>query len=1373
MELFIQSTNPALWRIVTDGPIEVKTKADKWSDDDMKNVQKNAQAMNLMYCALGREEFNRVSSCKSAKEIWDKLCVTYEGTNLVKSSRINMLKHEFELFQMNAGESIRDMCDRFQNIVNKLEALGKIYENEDLVRKILWSLPKQWRPKITAIEESKNLADINLDELYGSLITHEEVLKREEVMDEPKVKKIIAFRTEVDPPDDDLDDYDDNELSLLSKHVSRLLKFRRDKRRNGSNWNKTKGAESESSKESKSLFKNGGKMKKESSVQTNSAGCFNCGKLGHIKAECPWVKREKAFQATWDGTDSDEDTSESEEVQAFMATTTNLKTSQETEHKLDVCYQSSVMTDDWVLDSGCSHNMTGNRDLFHDLKQVNKGKVSFGDNSFSKIIGIGSIKINDKTFLNKVFLVEGLKHNLLSISQICGDTNRVIFESDLCYVESIKDHKILFTGFRRGDIYVVNLIKMNNTKEICLLTVKENERLAWHRKLGHVSIGILSKLSSLDLVKGLPKLDKTKDFFCDACAKGKQTRSSFKSKSDISSKDCLDLIHLDLFGPASSASLGGKSYVFVLVDDFSRYSWIFMLASKDETFSKFKNFVRRVQNEKNKIINEIRSDHGGEFENNDFETLCNDYGIRHNFSAPRTPQQNGVVERKNRTLVEIARTLLHDFGLPKIFWGEAVNTACYITNRALVRSRIKKTPYEIWKGRKPNIGYFRPFGCKCFILNTKDQLGKFDAKSDEGIFLGYSDLSKAYRVYNKRTFKVEESINVIFDESTCIDVELQDLEDEDFGLVRTPVSTSSSEITTSIPQEAETEDVVPTVPGPTEGANPPPHIAKRHPPSLVIGNPSSGMITRSRTVYNAFVSIVEPKNYKDALTDENWILAMNDELDQFERSDVWTLVPLPENRSVIGTKWVFRNKSDEKGNVIRNKARLVAQGYCQEEGIDYDETFAPVARLEAIRLLCAFASINHIKLFQMDVKSAFLNGDLKEEVFVAQPPGFENFEFPDYVFKLKKALYGLKQAPRAWYEKLSSFLLKQGFSRGSVDTTLFIHKHDSDLLIVQIYVDDIIFGSTNDLLSQDFGTTMQESFEMSLIGELSFFLGLQIRQDSSGIFICQTKYCRDMLNKFHMSKLKHAPTPLSTTLKIDKDEAGKHFNEKQYRGMIGSLLYLTASRPDISHSVGVCARFQCNPKESHFIAVKRVFKYLNGTSDLGLWYSADAACDLIGYSDSDFAGSLYDRRSTSGACQFLGFSIVSWLSKKQSSVALSTAEAEYIAAGSCATQLVWMRSQLIDYGHFFGPTPLYCDNSSAINMTRNPVHHSRTKHIAIKHHFIRDLVQSKDIELQFVSSENQLADIFTKALPTDRFLFLRRHLGLLSLSDIESIRRVN
>ncbi|CAN0862774.1 Retrovirus-related Pol polyprotein from transposon RE1 [Linum grandiflorum] len=270
---------------------------------------------------------------------------------------------------------------------------------------------------------------------------------------------------------------------------------------------------------------------------------------------------------------------------------------------------------------------------------------------------------------------------------------------------------------------------------------------------------------------------------------------------------------------------------------------------------------------------------------------------------------------------------------------------------------------------------------------------------------------------------------------------------------------------------------------------------------------------------------------------------MTDEMVQFARLHVWDLVPRPDDRIIIGTKWVFRNKTNDKGDIIRNKARMVAQGYDQEEGIDYDETFAPVARLEAIRLLCAFAALNKFKLFQMDVKSAFLNGDLNEEVYVAQPPGFEDSNFPNHVYKLRKALYGLKQAPRAWYDKLSSYLLTNKFTQGSVDKTLFSKRVKNDILIVQIYVDDIVFGSSNESLSTEFSRIMQKSFEMSLIGELNYFLGLQVNQGTTGTFLCQTKYCKSMLKRFGMDSVKPAVTPMSTSLKISLDDSSPVINE--------------------------------------------------------------------------------------------------------------------------------------------------------------------------------------------------------------------------------------
>ena len=369
-------------------------------------------------------------------------------------------------------------------------------------------------------------------------------------------------------------------------------------------------------------------------------------------------------------------------------------------------------------------------------------------------------------------------------------------------------------------------------------------------------------------------------------------------------------------------------------------------------------------------------------------------------------------------------------------------------------------------------------------------------------------------------------------------------------------------------------------------------------------------VTRSRSqhishfAHSAFVATFEPRDVGHALSDPNWVNAMHEELENFERNQVWVLVPPPSNCHPIGTKWVFKNKQSEDGLVVRNKARLVAQGYCQKEGIDYEETFAPIARLEAIRILLAFAASKGFKLFQMDVKSAFLNGYIEEEVYVRQPPGFESSKFPNHVFKLQKALYGLKQAPRAWYERLKSFLLSKGFKMGSVDKTLFLLKHNNDTLLVQIYVDDIIFGGSSNALVSRFSDLMSREFEMSMMGELNFFLGLQIKQTQDGTFVHQGKYTKDVLKKFDMGEGKPLSTPMSTSTTLDTDEDGEPVDQKEYRSMIGSLLYLTATRPDIHFAVCLCARFQASPRTSHRKAVKQIMRYRRFTPEFGLWYSS-------------------------------------------------------------------------------------------------------------------------------------------------------------------------
>ncbi|GJS14912.1 retrovirus-related pol polyprotein from transposon TNT 1-94 [Tanacetum coccineum] len=403
-------------------------------------------------------------------------------------------------------------------------------------------------------------------------------------------------------------------------------------------------------------------------------------------------------------------------------------------------------------------------------------------------------------------------------------------------------------------------------------------------------------------------------------------------------------------------------------------------------------------------------------------------------------------------------------------------------------------------------------------------------------------------------------------------------------------------------------------------------------------------------------------------------------------------------------------------------------------------------------------------IFQMDVKTAFLNGELNEVVYLSQPEGFVDPEHPSHVYRLKKALYGLKQAPRAWYDKLSAFLIKSGFTKGVVDPTLFTRKAGKHILLVQIYVDDIIFASTNPKACKLFAFEMNSTFKMSMMGKMSFFLGLQVSQSLIGIFINQSKYAQEILKKFGFDSCTPIDTPMVERPDLDEDKGGKLIDPTRFRGMVGSLMYLSASRPDIVFAVCMCARYQAKPTEMHLTAIKRIFRYLKGTIHMGLWYPKDSGFDLKAFADADYAGCHDTRRSTSGSAQFLRHRLVSWSSKKQKSTAISTTEAEYIALSGCCAQILWMRSQLRDYGFAFNKIPMYCDNQSAIALCCNSVQHSRSKHIDIRHHFIKEQVERKVVELYFVETKYQLADIFTKALPRERFATLLPLLGVKQMS---------
>lgn len=450
---------------------------------------------------------------------------------------------------------------------------------------------------------------------------------------------------------------------------------------------------------------------------------------------------------------------------------------------------------------------------------------------------------------------------------------------------------------------------------------------------------------------------------------------------------------------------------------------------------------------------------------------------------------------------------------------------------------------------------------------------------------------------------------------------------------------------------------------------------------------------------------------------------------------------------------------------MKHKARLVAKGYAQRHGVDYDEVFAPVARIETVRVLLALAARGGWEVHHMDVKSAFLNGDLAETVYVQQPPGFIVGD-GGKVLKLKKALYGLKQAPRAWNAKLDKELLALGFVRSKLDHAVYRRSKENSFLIVGVYVDDLIISGPDVDDIKMFKSEMKKKFNMSDLGLLSYYLGIEVKQDPSGITLCQSSYAAKIIDMAGMSNCNSSDTPMECRLKLSKKNEGELLNPTEYRSIIGSLRYIINTRPDLAFDVGVVSRYMEAPGRDHWLAVKRILRYLKGTLGYGCKYEKGAELKpmLLGYSDSDFAGDMEDRKSTTGVGYFLNGSLVTWASQKQKIVALSSCEAEYVAAAAAACQGIWLSRLVADFlGTKETTVRLLMDNLSAIALSRNPVHHDRSKHIDTRYHFLRECVEEGKVEIEHVRTAEQVADIFTKALGQVKFIELRSALGVIDV----------
>ncbi|GJV34887.1 retrovirus-related pol polyprotein from transposon TNT 1-94 [Tanacetum coccineum] len=707
----------------------------------------------------------------------------------------------------------------------------------------------------------------------------------------------------------------------------------------------------------------------------------------------------------------------------------------------------------WYLDSCCSKHMTGDRSRLMNFVKKFIETVRFGNDHFGVIMGYGDNVVGDSV-IYRVYYVEGLGHNLFSVGQFCDSDLEVAFRKHSCYVRDT-DGVELLKGSRGSNLYTISVEDMMKSSPICLLSkASKHKSWLWHRRLNHLNFGTINDLARKDLVRGLPRLKFEKDHLCSACQLGKSKKHTHKPKTENTNLEVLNTLHIDLCGPMCVQTINRKKYILVIVDDYSRFTWVKFLRSKDETPTVVIKFLKQIQVSLNKTVRFIRTDNGTKFVNNTMYDYYESVGIFHQKTVPRTPQQNGVFERRNQTLVEAAQTMLIFSKAPMFLWAEAVATACYTQNRSLIHTRHDKTPYELIHNKKPDLTFFWVFVALCYPTNNNENLGKLQPRADIRIFIGYAPSKKGYRIYNKRTRQIMETIHVQFDELTEQMAPVQSSPGLAPNLL-TPGPISSRLVPNPAPA---LPDVPPTnkelemlfQPMFDEYFNlPGEQYVEVNPFAAADPEPFVNLATDALwCFYNSVLSKVEPKNFKSAATEDCWFQAMQEEIYEVDQLDVWELVPPPDSAMIIALKWIYKVKLDEYGDVLKNKARLIAKGFRQEEGLDFKASFTPVAHLKAIRIFIANAASKNITIYQMDVKTAFLNGKLKEEVYVHQPEGLVDPECPHHIYRLEKALCGLKQAPWAWYDTLSKFLLAQGFSKGVIDPTLFIRKIGKHTLYV-------------------------------------------------------------------------------------------------------------------------------------------------------------------------------------------------------------------------------------------------------------------------------------------------------------------------------------
>ncbi|CAM8937083.1 unnamed protein product [Rhodiola kirilowii] len=1114
--------------------------------------------------------------------------------------------------------------------------------------------------------------------------------------------------------------------------------------------------------------------------------CYYCHEPGHTKRTCVQLQNKlKRNQFAHAAVASDSSSSTptytltAEEYAKFQA----LLSSQQSSSSITAVAESGISntclissSPKWVIDSGATDHMTGNFKLFSHFSNTPPSSVTLADGTISNIIGFGTTNPTTSLSLSSVQYVPGFAFNLLSVRQLTRSLNcSISFFPDHCLFQDLLTKQIIGSGHESGGLYVLDT-HLNKPIACPSISTPFHE----HCRLGHPSLSSFKQLR--------PHFHSLSHLDCESCRFAKHHRTPSAPRVNKRSNFPFELVHSDVWGPCSVLSKSGFRYFVTFVDDFSRTTWLYLMKSRSELFTHFVSFCAEIKTQFNVSLHTLRSDNAKEYFSGAFQTFMLQNGILHQSSCVDTPSQNGVAERKNRHLLETARALLFQTHVPKHFWADAILTACYLINRMPSSVLQGATPYGTLFPNKP-LFHIAPriFGSTCFVRDVRPHVTKLDPKALKCVFLGYSRLQKGYRCFCPSLDKYLVSSDVTFVEHLSFfptpshsSTSSEDVDDvlvyEVHQLPRSEPTQLSKPPIVHVYSRRQNPPASDPVPESVSQVDPPESTPPDSdlPIALRKGKrsctyPISAFVSynhlspSSKSFIASLDSTVVPKTLTEALSHPDWRNAMIEEMNALDANCTWDLVSLPVGKKCIGCRWVYTVKVNSDGSVARLKARLVAKGYAQTYGNDYSDTFSPVAKMTSIRLIISLAACSDWPLHQLDIKNAFLHGDLDEEVYIEQPPGFVAQGESVKVCRLRKSLYGLKQSPRAWFGKFSQVIEKFGMNKCKCDHSVFYKHSPSGIILLVVYVDDIVITGSDYSGIASLKTFLHGQFNTKDLGALKYFLGIEVTRCKKGIFLSQRKYFLDLLLETGKSEARPCSAPMIPNLHFTK-EGVKFDDPGRYRRLVGKLNYLTVTRPDIAYSVSVLSQYMASPTIDHWKALEQILCYLKGTPGQGMIYKNHGHFQIECFSDADWAGDKDDRRSTTGYCVFVGGNLVSWKSKKQHVISRSSAESEYRAMSQSVCEIVWIRQLLSEIGFkITTPAKLWCDNQAALHIASNPVFHERTKHIEVDCHFIREKLADNTISTAYVTTNEQLGDIFTKALNGVRVNYMRNKLGMINI----------